>query len=209
MGAGCFTRPRHIVLVPPPVGATVTDGKNSATITASGQVLNVSGWNLNALSLTVPSDYGSGDCGDGGDGYGDGDDDDDDSGSGSGTINLQVVATSVEPANGSMASIARDVTVQLLSGQACATPAGVNSYVSYANSQATTQSIAPSTGSVVVSPLVPVASSYAIMVPGGAAQSTTAGQQLSAAQLGASLGSLLENFSQQVGALWQEVAGNK
>jgi hypothetical protein len=59
--------------------------------------------------------------------------------------------------------------------------------------------------------LVPVASSYAIVVPGGATQSSaTSGQQLSAAQLGASLESLLENLSQQVGqALWSEVSNGK
>ena len=188
-------------LVGLPVGATVTDGKNSATVTASGQVINVSGWNLNSLSLTAPNGYNNGDCGD----------DDDGGSNGSGTINLQVVATSVEPANGSMASIAKNVTVQLLSGQACATPAGVNPYVSYANSQATTQSIASSTGSVVASALVPVASSYAIVVPGGANSSnSTAGQQLNAKQLGASLESLLENLSQQVGvALRNEIGSGK
>ena len=61
------------------------------------------------------------------------------------------------------------MTVQLLDGQACATPAGVNPYVSYVNSQAATQTTGLTVGSVVASPLVPVSGSYAIVVPGRAA----------------------------------------
>jgi hypothetical protein len=163
-------------LVGLPVGVTVSDGKNTATITQSSPVLNVTGWNLNSLKVIVPQSL----C------------------AGNGTsIDLQVVATSVEPANGSMASIAKDVTVQVLSGQACATPAGVNPYVSYANNKAATQVTGPAI-TVVASPLVPVSSSYAIVVPtsGNGAGSTPAG----AAELDAALENLLTGLSETVGA---------
>jgi hypothetical protein len=96
-----------------------------------------------------------------------------------------------------MASIAKDVTVQVLSGQACATPAGVNPYVSYANNKAATQVTGPAI-TVVASPLVPVSSSYAIVVPtsGNGAGSTPAG----AAELDAALENLLTGLSETVGA---------
>jgi hypothetical protein len=122
------------------------------------------------------------------------------------TLNLQVVATSVEPSNGSMASIVKDVTVQLLSGQACATPVGVNPYVSYANSASATQIVQPTTSQIVVAtPLVPVSSSYAITLP------ITANTGSAAASvdddLDASMESLLERLSQSVGvALWKELS---
>jgi hypothetical protein len=85
--------------------------------------------------------------------------------------------------------------VQLLSGQVCATPAGVNPYVSYANSKAATQTTGPAI-SVVASPLVPVSSSYTIVVPPSG--NGTATQPASAAELDAALESLLASLSESV-----------
>jgi hypothetical protein len=135
-----------------PVGATVSDGRNSTAITDRNAVVNVTGWNLNSLTVTVPQnqDGGGEQCGSNGSSF-----------------DLQVVATIVEPANGSMASIAKNITVQLLSGRSCATPVGVNPYVSYANSKAATQTTGPVIDGLVASPLVPVNSSYALVVPTG------------------------------------------
>jgi hypothetical protein len=162
-------------LVGLPVGVTVSDGKNSATITNSSPVLNVTGWNLNSLTVTVPQNQTIGGA--------------------CGSFDLQVIATSVEPANGSMASVAKDISVQLLSGQSCATPAGVNPYVSYANSKSATQMTGPAI-SVVASPLVPVSSSYPIVVPTSGAGT----QPVSANDLDAALENLLASLSGTVGA---------
>jgi hypothetical protein len=169
-------------LVGLPLGVTVGDGSNSVTVTDRNQVVNITGWNLNSLTVTVPKDeyFGGGQCGGGDDSF-----------------NLQVVATSVEPASGSMASIAKNVTVQLLSGQACATPAGVNPYVSYANSKSATQTTGPAIN-VVASPLVPVSSSYPIVVPTSGNGSGTS--PVSAMDLDASLENLLASLSESVGA---------
>jgi len=48
-----------------------------------------------------------------------------------GSIKLQVRATSVHADNGSTATATRDLTVNVLGGVGCATPVGVNPYVSY------------------------------------------------------------------------------
>ena len=177
-----FDEDANLAVVGLPAGATVSDGKNSARVADSNTVLNITGWNLASLTLTLPK------------------------GQAAGSFNLQVVATSVEPATGSMASIAKNVTVQLLSGAPCATPAGVNPYVTYANSNSVTQAAGPAVGSVVASPLVPVSSSYAIVVPAGA--SATVPQPTSAAELDASLESLLANLSKSVGAALSRELGN-
>ncbi len=176
-------------LVGLPVGATIADGKNTATITSATTPLIVTGWNLAKLTVTVPQSQSQGGCG----------------GSSSNTLNLQVVATSVEPGNGSMASIAKDVTVQLLSGQPVATPAGVNPYVSYVNSASLTQTSKAITNPIVIaSALVPVSSSYAITLP--ITSPVNSGTLGADDDLDASLESLLESLSQSVGtALWNEL----
>jgi hypothetical protein len=177
-----FLSPLETTVVGLPAGVTLSDGSHSATITNRHEVVNVTGWNLNKLTVTVPQNQngGSGQCGDN-----------------NGSFNLQVVATSVEAANGSMASVAKNVTVQLLSGQACSTPAGVNPYVSYANSKFAAQTTGHAIN-VVASPLVPVSSSYPIVVPTSGSGS---GPSLaSATDLDASLQNLLTSLSESVGA---------
>ena len=109
--------------------------------------LNLTGWNLNSLTLSVPNDPET--------------EHSHDSNNPSHTLNLQIIATSVEAANGSMARIAQNLTVQWLSGQACATPVGVNPYVSYINPPAISQILKPHSNPIIVaSPLMPVSSSY-------------------------------------------------
>lgn len=58
------------------------------------------------------------------------------------------------------------MTVQLLSGQACATPVGVNPYVSYVNNASISQILKPQINQIVLaSPLVPVGSNYGATGP--------------------------------------------
>ncbi|MES2406500.1 MAG: hypothetical protein V4528_04165 [Pseudomonadota bacterium] len=90
-----------------PAGAIVSDGKNSLTIQSDDTPLNLTGWNLNRLTLSVPNDPET-------------ENSPDNPSHPSHTLNLQIIATSVEAANGSMARIALNLTVQWLSGQACA-----------------------------------------------------------------------------------------
>jgi hypothetical protein len=75
------------------------------------------------------------------------------------------------------------------------TPAGSNPYVNYANSNAATRTTAPVTQSVVASALIPVSSSYTIVVPAG-----MMAPLVSTADLGASLENLLANLSESVSA---------
>ena len=76
---------------------------------------------------------------------------------------------------------------------------GVNPYVSYANSTSATQVVQSSVNQiVVVSPLVPVSSSYAITVPINATTNTLT--TATDVEQDASLESLLESLSQSVGA---------
>ncbi|MBV8464393.1 MAG: hypothetical protein JO218_00475, partial [Burkholderiales bacterium] len=173
-----------------PVGVVLSDGTHSATVPSDNATVDVSGWNLAKLTLTVPQD--------GWNGEGDWDDDGSDGnscwGADRSTLNAQFVATCVEPGNGSTASIAKNVAVQLLDGQACATPAGVNPYVSYANSQSATYLTGPvSSQTMVASPLVPVSGTRAIVVPATPSAA-------SASQLAVSMEAVLSSLSESVGA---------
>lgn len=163
-----------LTLVGLPVGALVKDGKNSAIMANANTALNITSWCLNSLTVTIPHGTRRG-------------------GSIGGSIDLQVVATCVEPSNGSMARIAKNVTVQLLSGQPCATPVGVNPYVNYANSNSVLRTTEP--GDIVMaSALVPVSSSYSVAVP-----AATITQPPTAADLNTSLETLLDKLSDSVG----------
>ncbi|MBC7859149.1 MAG: hypothetical protein H7Z39_10315 [Burkholderiaceae bacterium] len=76
-----------------------------------------------------------------------------------------LVATTTERGNGTSATVTRDLTVNVLAGVGCATPAGLNPYVSYL---ADTSAVA-ATGAgmaVVAGPLVPVGAGAQIVVPG-------------------------------------------
>jgi hypothetical protein len=118
-----------------PIGATLKDGAHTLKISSTTTTIDLTGWNLAALALLPPTGF-------------------------KGVINLQVRATTTEAGNGSTATITRKLTVQVLDGTACATPVGVNPYVSYVNNTAVTSTSQGAT-SLVVSPLVPIASCYA------------------------------------------------
>jgi len=98
------------------------------------------------------------------------------------------------------------VTIQLLSDQACATPVGVNPYVSYVNSTAVTQTTKLIVSqNVIASALVPVSSSYVITVP-PTTPATGSAEDCIDDDLDASLENLLESLSQQIGeTLWDEL----
>ena len=110
-------------------GAILTDGQHRATAGASNAALDITAWNLNQLSLSLPNDAPD-------------------------TLSLQVRAMANE--NDTTASKAKDFTVQILNGQACATPAGVNPYVCYANNASQFQTASLQIGPVVASALTPV-----------------------------------------------------
>jgi hypothetical protein len=84
----------------------LSDGVHRVVVGCDMPAVDVSGWNLAALVLTPPRNF-------------------------SGSIKLQVRATSVHADNGSTATATRDLTVNVLAGAGCATPVGVNPYVSY------------------------------------------------------------------------------
>jgi hypothetical protein len=100
--------------------------------------LDLSGWNLDKLTLTPPKGF-------------------------DGEIKLQVKATATELKNGSTAATTRELAVQVLEGNACATPVGLNPYVSYLNNSAV---IGTSKLTLLASPLRPENRSYGIYLPG-------------------------------------------
>jgi VCBS repeat-containing protein len=72
-----------------PVGARLTDGVHTFIATATGASANITGWNLAALTLLPPADF-------------------------FGTLNLNVVATATERANGNSASTTARLVVTVL-----------------------------------------------------------------------------------------------
>jgi hypothetical protein len=123
-GAGLETE-----LVGLPEGAILSDGINRVEVGCNMPSLDVSDWNLAALVLAPPRNF-------------------------SGTIKLKVVATSIHADNGSTATVSRDLTVNVLNGVRCDTPACVNPYVSYlADTASVTTSDAQS---IVVGPFTPI-----------------------------------------------------
>jgi VCBS repeat-containing protein len=116
-----------------PRWATLTDGTHTVTSTSCNAAVDLTGWNLVKLSVTLPYDWGW---------YDD-----------EAPVVLQVKATATDASSNTSASIVRSFTVQQLDGCACATPSGVNPYVSYTNNTAvTTKSV--TTTALAVSPLV-------------------------------------------------------
>ena len=133
-----------ITLTGLPEGATLSDGVHSVTTSEHTPAIDISGWNLSALSLTVPKD---------------GEED-------QRSFTLQVHASSHDTATHSTASSTASVYVSLLAGDACATPVSVNPYVSPANPGITSQSSGPIYAtSAVVSPLTPLVSGMVISSP--------------------------------------------
>lgn len=89
-----------------PEGAVLSDGVRRITVGCNAPGIDLGGWNLAALVLAPPRNF-------------------------AGSIQLQVRATSVHADNGSTATATRDLMVNVLGGTGCATPVGVNPYVSY------------------------------------------------------------------------------
>jgi len=86
------------------VGSVLSDGVRSFTVAATGQVVDIGAWDLLHLEVVAPAGF-------------------------AGTMALTVRATSVEPSNGSSASVEEAFTVHVLPGEPVATPVGVNPYV--------------------------------------------------------------------------------
>jgi hypothetical protein len=72
-----------------PIGATLTDGTNTFTATADVTTADVTGWNLNNLSLVPPQDW-------------------------NGSFTLRVVATTTEQSNGDQAVTSANIAVTVL-----------------------------------------------------------------------------------------------
>ena len=154
-----------------PVGAILKDGARTLTVTSALATsgIDLTGWNLNTLTVKPPSNF-------------------------KGTLNLQVRATSTETANGSTATINRNLTVNVLEGTVTATPVGVNPYVSYVNSTAITSSSFGS-NAIVVSALVPVAGSYTF---GVSAAAIAASVQADATESDASMEAWMQSLGQSI-----------
>jgi len=120
-----------------PVGAKLSDGVKTLTVTSSTAAIDLTGWNLAKLNLSVFD-------------------------AGVKTFNVTVRSTTSESVYGSSASTSKTVQVQMLSGTACANPVGVNPCVNYVNNTTVvTSSFGNSVGSnLVVSTLVASSSNY-------------------------------------------------
>ncbi|MFN4116157.1 MAG: hypothetical protein ACK4F7_06635, partial [Inhella sp.] len=86
-------------------GMQLSDGSRSWTVVQDGQALDLSGWQLDRLTVQVPLGL-------------------------AGDHVLEWRATSTEPSNGSTASRSESVTLRVLVGAAVSTPVGANAWVS-------------------------------------------------------------------------------
>jgi hypothetical protein len=105
-----------------PAGTKLSDGTRSITLSSCGPI-DLTGWNLGALSLTPPAAF-------------------------VGTLSLQVRATSTEASNGASSSVTQDLTVKVFSGTAADPLVPVNPYVNItaANSTTSTTSATSTSG---------------------------------------------------------------
>jgi len=92
-----------------PAGAVLGDGAHSLRMGTDGAVADITGWQLDQLRLLPPVGF-------------------------VGTLQLQLRATSTEPANGAFASMQAGVRVEVLAGSPVATLPGMNPYVTYTGS---------------------------------------------------------------------------
>ena len=120
------------------VGSVLSDGVHSVLVTAPGQLVEITSWNLARVALLAPAGF-------------------------TGTMALTVRATSREPSNGATASVQQSIAVHVLDGHAVATPVGVNPFVTMTAGERSTSST-PGAGIVLQSPAslsaaVPVLSS--------------------------------------------------
>ena len=120
-----------------PVGAVLGDGVRMVKVANKPAPVDVSGWRVDRLMLGLPGAY-------------------------PGNVALQLRASATATTKGSQASIARDLTVRVLPGIACATPPGVNPLVRYVNHAAV---IIPARPVLVAGPLRGEARGGGILVP--------------------------------------------
>ena len=108
-------------------GSVLSDGVHQLTVWSATTAVDISTWDLAALVIKPPYNF-------------------------AGTMAVQVKSTSTELSNGSAATVVRDITVRVLQGTACATPASLNPYVSYvadtAPSSSTQGVVVTSTGTI-------------------------------------------------------------
>lgn len=90
-----------------PKGVILTDGTRYFTASTDNASVDITSWDWQKLSITVPTSY----CGD---------------------ICLKVLATTTELATGSSVQTQRNLSIKVINGQAVATPAAVNPYVTTA-----------------------------------------------------------------------------
>jgi hypothetical protein len=83
----------------------ISDGTRQFVASSSNNRLDLTGWNLSLLSISIPQGY----CQD---------------------IQLKVKATATEQSTGQQASTEQVINIRVLSGTAVATPVTVNPYVS-------------------------------------------------------------------------------
>ena len=125
----------RVELIGLPVGSVLGDGVRMVKV--AGGAIDVSGWRVDRLMLGLPGAY-------------------------PGNVALQLRASATATTKGSQASIARDLTVRVLPGIACATPPGVNPLVRYVNHAAV---IIPARPVLVAGPLRGEARGGGILVP--------------------------------------------
>jgi hypothetical protein len=89
------------------VGSVLSDGVRSIMVSEIGQAVDIGDWDLLHLEVVAPAAF-------------------------AGTMTLTVRATSVEPSNGSSASVQEAFDLHVLPGAAVPTPVGVNPYVTMA-----------------------------------------------------------------------------
>ncbi len=116
-----------------PVGAKLSDGVKTLTVT-NANAIDLTGWNLAKLNVRVFN-------------------------ASIDSFDVTVRSTTAESLYGSTTSTSKSVKVQLLEGNVCANPVGVNPYVSYVNNTAVVTS-GFTNNKVTVSPLVATANNY-------------------------------------------------
>jgi hypothetical protein len=124
-----------------PKGSLVSDGKNQTMLKSGQTAIDLSGWNLAQLKLSLPNGTPE-------------------------RLSLQIRATCTEE-NGTVASTTKLITVKLLDGKTCATPVGMNPYVRYQHDTTETATGAANKPTLAASPLKPEDRSHGIQVPGG------------------------------------------
>jgi len=180
-----------VTLLGLPAGSVLGDGTHSLSIGADGLVADITGWQLDRLTLQPPAGF-------------------------TGTLQLQLRATSTEPVNGAFASVQAGVRVEVLAGTPVATQPGVNPFVTQtgggvvSSSGAGTPGLLPATR-LQVSPLVSDGGLVLLSAAGEALPPpprTADEEALAEAERARALGqSWLAALEQAAQAQWQALVG--